>query len=157
VKVTTRGAARLRVGGRRERVPVEASAAAEIAPDLDVALGQPPHGSGGGYDGPLAYRMAKPMRPDVVAAFDLMAAAARREAGIHLSITSAFRSDAEQAVLWNANPNPKWVAPPGRACTAGPPSSTSGPPRPTTGSGETIAASASSAGTRGNRGTTNCQ
>jgi hypothetical protein len=31
------------------------------------------------------------MRPDVAAAFDLMAAAARREAGIHLSINSAFR------------------------------------------------------------------
>ena len=27
--------------------------------------------------------------------------------------TSAFRSDAEQAVLFAANPNPKWVAPPG--------------------------------------------
>ena len=30
-----------------------------------------------------------------------------------LSITSAFRSDAEQARLFAANPNPKWVAPPG--------------------------------------------
>jgi LAS superfamily LD-carboxypeptidase LdcB len=53
------------------------------------------------------------MRPDVAAAFDRMAAAARREAGLSLSISSGFRSDAEQAVLWNANPNPKWVAPPG--------------------------------------------
>ena len=113
VKVITRGAARLRVGRRRERVGVRASAAAEIAPDLGVAFGQPTHGSGGGYDGPLAYRMGKPMRPDVAAAFDLMAAAARREAGLYLSVNSGFRSDAEQAVLWNANPNPKWVAPPG--------------------------------------------
>ena len=62
VKVTTRGAARLRVGSRRERVAVRASAAAEIAPDLGVAFGQPTHGSGGGYEGPLAYRMGKPMR-----------------------------------------------------------------------------------------------
>jgi hypothetical protein len=28
-------------------------------------------------------------------------------------INSAFRSDAEQAVLWAANPDPTWVAPPG--------------------------------------------
>ena len=73
----------------------------------------PTHGSGGGYDGPLAYRMGKPMRPDVAAAFDRMAAAARREAGLYLSVSSGFRSDAEQQILWNANPNPKWVAPPG--------------------------------------------
>ena len=52
------------------------------------------------------------MRPDVAAAFDRMAAAARRD-GLQLSITSAFRSDAEQARLFAANPNPKWVAPPG--------------------------------------------
>ena len=52
------------------------------------------------------------MRPDVAAAFDRMAAAAARD-GIALSITSAFRSDAEQARLFAVNPNPKWVAPPG--------------------------------------------
>ena len=117
VGVRVRGVARVRVtqgsGGRRERIPVEARAIAEIAPDLDVPLGMPAFGSGGGYDGPLAYRMGKPMRPDVAAAFDRMAAAAREEAGLFLSINSAFRSDAEQARLFAANPNPKWVAPPG--------------------------------------------
>ena len=41
-----------------------------------------------------------------------MAAAARRD-GHALSVTSGFRSDAEQARLFRANPNPKWVAPPG--------------------------------------------
>jgi hypothetical protein len=46
------------------------------------------------------------MRPDVAAAFDAMAAAAHREAGLSLSISPGFRSDAEQAVLWNSNPNP---------------------------------------------------
>jgi LAS superfamily LD-carboxypeptidase LdcB len=66
----------------------------------------PAHGSGGGYDGPLAYRMGRPMRPDVATAFDRMAAAARDEAGLHLSINSAFRSDAEQARLWAAKPMP---------------------------------------------------
>ena len=49
------------------------------------------------------------MRPDVAAAFDRMAAAAR-EAGLFLSINSAFRSDAEQATrLFAANPNPREV------------------------------------------------
>ena len=110
VAVRVRGVARVRVkqggGGRGEAVPVEARAVAEIAPDLNVPLGMPAFGSGGGYEGPLAYRMGKPMRPDVAAAFDRMAAAAREEAGLFLSITSAFRSDAEQARLFAANPNP---------------------------------------------------
>ena len=52
------------------------------------------------------------MRPDVAAAFDRMAAAAQG-AGVTLVINSAFRSDAEQQRLWNANPDPRWVAPPG--------------------------------------------
>jgi hypothetical protein len=75
----------------------------------------PTTGSGGGYDGPLAYRQGKPMRPDVALAFDRMAAAAREEAGLFLSVTSGFRSDAEQAVLFAAHPDPKWVAPPGES------------------------------------------
>jgi len=57
--------------------------------------------------------MGKPMRPDVAMAFDQMAAAARRDAGLFLSVTSGFRSDAEQARLFAAHPDPKWVAPPG--------------------------------------------
>jgi hypothetical protein len=54
------------------------------------------------------------MRPDVAEAFDQLAAAAQRD-GISLVITSAFRSDAEQAELWAANPDPRWVAPPGQS------------------------------------------
>jgi hypothetical protein len=68
----------------------------------------------GEYRGPLATRQGKQMRPDVAAAFDRMAAAARR-AGHALTITSAFRSNAEQAVLFARHPDPKWVAPPGRS------------------------------------------
>ena len=75
----------------------------------------PDHASGGGYSGPLAYRQGKPMRPDVALAFDRMAAAARREAGLHLIVTSGYRSDAEQARLFAAHPDPKWVAPPGQS------------------------------------------
>ncbi|MCB0876286.1 MAG: transglycosylase SLT domain-containing protein, partial [Solirubrobacterales bacterium] len=67
---------------------------------------------GGGYAGPLAVRQGKPMRPDVAPAFDRMAAAAR-SAGISLVIASGYRSDAEQQRLWDANPDPRWVAPPG--------------------------------------------
>lgn len=77
-------------------------------------LGDPLPGSasGGGYAGPLAYRQGKPMRPDVALAFDRMASAARR-AGLLLTVNSGFRSDAEQARLFAAHPDPKWVAPPG--------------------------------------------
>jgi LAS superfamily LD-carboxypeptidase LdcB len=48
----------------------------------------------------------------VALAFDRMERAARAD-GIQLVITSAFRTDAEQAELWRRNPDPKWVAPPG--------------------------------------------
>ena len=70
--------------------------------------------SGGGYSGPLVYRTGKGMRPDVAAAFDRMAAAARG-AGISLLVVSGFRSDAEQAALFAAHPDPTWVAPPGHS------------------------------------------
>jgi hypothetical protein len=115
VNVKARGEVAIDVGDtgeRTRRVDVQAQASAGLSPSLGNALGGPAFGSGGGYDGPLAYRMGKSMRPDVAAAFDRMAAAAARD-GIALSITSAFRSDAEQARLFAVNPNPKWVAPPG--------------------------------------------
>jgi Transglycosylase SLT domain/D-alanyl-D-alanine carboxypeptidase len=38
---------------------------------------------------------------------------AAREDGVTLLISSAYRSDAEQAELFRLNPDPKWVAPPG--------------------------------------------
>ena len=68
--------------------------------------------SGGGYSGPLVYRNGEGMRPDVAAAYDQMAAAAAAD-GITLIVVSGFRSDAEQAELFAAHPDPKWVAPPG--------------------------------------------
>ena len=116
VTVRVRGTTQVRVERRRRRrVTVRAKATAELAPPAEDGLGEPGFGSGGGYDGPLAYRQGKPMRPDVARAFDRMAAAARREAGLALSITSGFRSDAEQARLFAANPDPRWVAPPGKS------------------------------------------
>jgi hypothetical protein len=95
------------------KVKVHAKATAELRFSFPAMAGpMPANGSGGGYSGPLAYRQGKPMRPDVAVAFDRMAAAARG-AGITLSVNSAFRSDAEQARLFAAHPDPKWVAPPG--------------------------------------------
>jgi hypothetical protein len=110
VSVEVRGDAGVRVsedGGRR-LVPVQAHATAELSP----SAGPTGFASGGGYHGPLAYRQGKPMRPDVAVAFDRMERAAAA-AGIHLIVTSGFRSDAEQAVLFARHPDPKWVAPPG--------------------------------------------
>ena len=68
----------------------------------------------GEYPGPFAYRQGKPMRPDTAISFDLMSAAARRQ-GVRLQIASAWRSNAEQARLFAAHPDPRWVAPPGRS------------------------------------------
>jgi hypothetical protein len=50
----------------------------------------------------------------VAAAFDRLAIAASR-AGLTLVVNSGFRSDAEQAALFAAHPDPTWVAPPGKS------------------------------------------
>jgi hypothetical protein len=92
---------------------VEAAAVAE-AGAAGGASGPPRQASGGGYGGPLVYRQGEGMRPDVAAAFDRMAAAAAAD-GVALVVNSGFRSDAEQAALFAANPDPRWVAPPGRS------------------------------------------
>jgi len=97
-----------------ERADVEASAVAEAAAPMSGAGEMPPIASGGGYGGPLAYRNGEGMRPDVAAAFDRMAAAAS-QAGLALVVNSGFRSDAEQAALFAAHPDPQWVAPPGHS------------------------------------------
>lgn len=94
--------------------PVEASAEAEAAAPVTAAGGMPAMASGGGYSGPLVYRDGKGMRPDVAAAYDRMAAAARAD-GVTLVVVSGFRSDAEQARLFAEHPDPTWVAPPGHS------------------------------------------
>jgi D-alanyl-D-alanine carboxypeptidase len=101
---------RIEIGGKAVRMSADAEA--ELTPPPGV--GPAAFATGGGYDGPLAYRQGKPMRPDVAQAFDRMAAAARAD-GIALVIISAFRTDAEQAVLFARHPDPKWVAPPGES------------------------------------------
>jgi hypothetical protein len=97
-------------------------ASADVRPAVAVAEAAPPAAAGampvtatgGGYSGALVYRQGEGMRPDVGAAFDRMAAAAR-SAGLALVVNSGFRSDAEQAALFAANPDPRWVAPPGHS------------------------------------------
>lgn len=111
VRVRAVVVADLAVGTGRTRV--EASAVAE-AGAASGAASQPAVASGGGYGGPLVYRQGEGMRPDVGAAFDRMSAAAAR-AGLTLVVSSGFRSDAEQAALFAAHPDPRWVAPPGHS------------------------------------------
>jgi soluble lytic murein transglycosylase-like protein len=108
IRVGVRELVEVRRNGARRRTAVAVAAEAEVAPAIldEVASG--------GYDGPLAYRQGKPMRPDVALAFDRMERAARAD-GVALLITSAFRSDAEQAELFRRRPDPRWVAPPGRS------------------------------------------
>jgi len=96
-----------------EGSPVKASAVAEAAAPAGAGS-MPETASGGGYGGQLAHRQGEGMRPDVAAAFDRMSAAASR-AGVLLAVSSGFRSDAEQAALFAAHPDPRWVAPPGRS------------------------------------------
>jgi hypothetical protein len=113
VSVDIRGQVAVRVPGHGSStprdVPVEAGATAELSASTTAA---PRTASGGEYSGPLAYRQGKPMRPDVAIAFDRMERAASA-AGIGLIVTSGFRSNAEQAVLFARHPDPRWVAPPG--------------------------------------------
>jgi hypothetical protein len=99
---------------RRQPIAIVASAVAETAPPVGSWSGMPATATGGGYSGPLVYRNGEGMRPDVAAAYDLMAAAARR-AGHQLVVSSGYRSDAEQAELFAQHPDPHWVAPPGHS------------------------------------------
>ena len=90
----------------------DATAEAELVPPGAVgAVGAPGVGE---YAGPLEFRQGKPMRPDVALAFDRMAEAAAAD-GVNLIVVSGFRSNAEQAKLFAAHPDPKWVAPPGQS------------------------------------------
>ena len=103
VRVVVRGRLAVPGGGVVED---RASAEAEVSAIAVAPIGD------GEYPGPFAIRQGKPMRPDVALAFDRLVAAAR-PAGLGLIVVSAFRSNSEQARLFAAHPDPKWVAPPG--------------------------------------------
>jgi hypothetical protein len=113
VRVRAAVVAHVDIGDGRART--EASAIAEAGASTGVSGGSmPTTATGGGYGGTLVYRQGEGMRPDAAAAFDRMAAAARAD-GLALLVVSGFRSDAEQAALFAAHPDPKWVAPPGQS------------------------------------------
>jgi hypothetical protein len=98
-------------GGHR----VEASAVAEAGAGYGTESGGATSmATGGGYGGPLVTRDGEGMRPDVAVAYDQMVAAAQGD-GVALMVVSGFRSDAEQAELFAAHPDPTWVAPPGQS------------------------------------------
>ncbi len=117
MRIGVRARGRIRVG-RPDSVASGGSTSVRARARIALPLGfagaaaRPATASGGGYSGPLAYRQGEPMRPDVAAAFDRMAAAARA-AGVALTINSGYRSDAEQRRLWEQNPDPRMVARPG--------------------------------------------
>jgi transglycosylase-like protein with SLT domain/D-alanyl-D-alanine carboxypeptidase-like protein len=112
IQVRARETAAVRFGGARRSTAVDAVAEAQLS--ADAVGGTAPAPGAGDYPGPFAYRQGKPMRPDVARAFDRLAAAAAHD-GVALVIVSAFRSSAEQARLFAAHPDPRWVAPPGRS------------------------------------------
>jgi soluble lytic murein transglycosylase-like protein len=104
----------------RDRIAIGPSASVDGGADAEAELVPPGTVPGfgapgaGEYSGPLAYRQGKPMRPDVARAFDRMQEAATAD-GVHLIINSGFRTNAEQAALFAARPDPKWVARPGQS------------------------------------------
>jgi len=108
VRVTIRDAIVVAGAGS---VADEVVAEAELSPPSQSTGSAP---SGDEYRGPFALRQGKKMRPDVAMAFDRMHAAARAN-GVELMIASAFRTNAEQAALYAAHPDPAWVAPPGES------------------------------------------
>lgn len=110
VRVEATVTARLEGGGGTAVVATAVAEAGAPASGGSIAT----MASGGGYSGPLIYRNGKGMRPDVAAAYDRMALAASAD-GLGLLVVSGFRSDAEQAVLFAAHPDPTWVAPPGHS------------------------------------------
>lgn len=109
IRVTVRDPAVVEIAGRRRSAAVTAVAEAQLAPG---AVADFAASGAGEYRGPLSYRQGKPMRPDVALAFDRLAAAAAHD-GVPLIVVSGFRSNAEQARLFAAHPDPRWVARPG--------------------------------------------
>ena len=93
------------------RVPGAGSIASEVVAEAELTAWPGPP-LAGDYPGPFALRDGRPMRPDVALAYDRLARAARA-AGHRLVVVSGFRSSAEQARLFAARPDPRWVARPG--------------------------------------------
>ena len=151
VRVARDGARRVRgpAGGARRAAPIEAVAEAELAPPGGARRRRAAATTARSPTG-RASRCGRTSR----CAFDRMERAARAD-GVALIITSGYRSDAEQAMLFARHPDPRWVAPPGHArCTGSARSSTSGRRRAYGWlAAQRASASTSSSATAGSRGT----
>jgi len=109
-RVRVRVSQPLQVGIGRAAITIPASRTAEAMVVQPAGLSVDP--GPGDYGGPFLWRQGKPMRPDVAFAFDRMSAAADAR-GLKLQVVSAWRSTVEQARLFAAHPDPRWVARPG--------------------------------------------
>ena len=99
-------------------------ATAELSPAAGEAF--PGTATGGGYDGPLAYRQGEPMRPDVALAYDRMGRPRVRRRGC-CSASAAASGRTRSRRAWSPPTQTRSGSlRPARACTATPPSSTSG-------------------------------
>ena len=149
--VRVRVAVERRIDDRRARDPRRGDGRGRARAARGRAA-RPRSASGGGYDGPLAYRQGKPMRPDVAQAFDRMAAAARRD-GVDAGDQRALPLGRRAGGAVRPPPGPEV----GRAAgqVAAPQRHRARPRaarRPTPGSRRTRAASTSCSATRGSPG-----
>ena len=113
-------ASTVRVGRASGADDHDAAREAELGPAATIGFA-----AGGGYDGPLAYRQGKPMRPDVALAFDRMEAAARAD-GVALVDHQRLPVGRRAGGAVEPQPEPEdGSRGPARRCTATAPSSTS--------------------------------
>jgi hypothetical protein len=122
---------RWRIAGRV--LSMRADATAELGPS--PGTGPAALASGGGYEGPLAYRQGEPMGPGVALAFDRMAAAARKD-GVALTSRAAFAPMPSRRSCSRGARTPSGSRRRARLCIAWRPSSTSDRRAPTAAGGE---------------------
>jgi hypothetical protein len=155
-RVPSVGLARVRGGSGRDalaRVPIRARATAELLPDAGGG-GLPGHASGGGYDGPLAYRQGKPMTSRSRSTGSPPRRATRRDSSS--ASRAAFAPTPSRHGCLPPTPTRSGSRRPARACIATPPSLISARQPPMPGSLPTPSASASSRDTAGKLGTRGC-
>ena len=90
-----------------------------LAPTPDPATPSPPGSPGAAATAPAGPGQ-QGLDPRFAASWGSYRAAVRTELGIELTITSGYRSPAEQQAIWDAEPPDRrgtWVAAPGTSCT----------------------------------------
>ena len=111
IRVTVRDPAVVEIAGRRRSAPVTRRRRGAARARRGRRRTPPGRGSTAGRSPTgRASRCARTSRSRSTG----MAAAAARD-GVSLIVVSGFRSNAEQARLFAAHPDPRWVAPPGRS------------------------------------------